>query len=143
MLFSRNSRILSNLQQYVDASKLNGEGYAGLNLIVMKPFPQMPDAQTVFNIWFQKAKERRDYVLLERYTIIVAGVEAELFAFSFTWNPNPYPGIYPLESPAVARRNFFNQGGLIWEISFFSYMSKAEEDEIHFKHILETIEFLD
>ena len=82
--------------------------------------------------------------LLERSTLTVAGIPAELIVYSYGYD-------YVRDSPSdpwvlllrIAREVYFDYNGLIWNIVIESDEDRAEVAKADFEHLLETFQILE
>jgi hypothetical protein len=82
--------------------------------------------------------------LLERSTITVAGIPAELVVYSYgydlVWEESSGSAVILLR---IAREVYFDYDGLIWNIVIESDEDRADVAEADFEHLLETFQILD
>ena len=88
-----------------------------------------------------KDRERDvEFELLERRSIMVAGVAGELVVFKDEWQM----GLWAKDMPAVGyfRWVYFDYGGLVWEIKSMAEEGLAERVAADIDHIIETFRIL-
>ncbi len=82
-----------------------------------------------------------DYQILERSSIIIAGIKGEKLISSYT--PDTYESDLKEPTLLINRKVYFDYNGFIWEISMISIEKVAEADEPGWEHLLETFRILD
>ena len=89
----------------------------------------------------------RDFEILDRSSVTIAGVEGEQVTFCYYAerklvgdSEGPF---FKLPATLIARCVYFDHNGFIWEIFMKSIEEVAEEDKVHFEHIIETFTILD
>jgi len=122
----------------VDDSKVP----SGVCLVYVKePSEETPNASAAQDDYLAYLANREDVNILEYSSAIVAGLEAKQVKFHHNIPTDPVRVKDPV--PAIARLLYFDYAGLIWEIYTSSTLSTAEENEVHFNHILEAFKILD
>jgi hypothetical protein len=94
--------------------------------------------------YYDEDDEEEPKRLLERSTITVAGIPAELIVYSYGYD-------YVRDSPSdpwvilirIAREVYFDYNGLIWKLAIESDEDRADVAEADFEHLLETFQILD
>jgi hypothetical protein len=96
---------------------------------------------------FASDEEYSDFEILDRSPVTIAGVAGEQVTFSyyFAETTPPCDGGPVLKLPAtlIVRCAYFECNGFVWEIFLQSTEGVADEDEVHFEHILETFTILE
>ena len=124
------------------------EGAAEFGVMVSETSNEYPDAQAELNQFIGIIQSPNsnaidsdyyDTALLERTTIIVDGINGEMIVWSCKWWPNYYVG--PAKD-AIMKDIYFDHGGLIWNIEFYSHLDKADQSKIDLDHILQTFKIL-
>jgi hypothetical protein len=119
------------------------EWYAIFAVDAVEPGHVLPDAKTAANYFLESLEGGNGRVLLERSSVTIDGVAGELFIVSCAqWLADDFYRGISQGIPALVRQVFFDHKDLIWDITFISHVDRAEEDEAHFKHLLETFKFL-
>jgi hypothetical protein len=86
----------------------------------------------------------KDYKLLERSQIYVAGIDGEQLIYYWDMGVPEYPeDPDPGPIPTVMRKVYFDYDNLIWELSIRSNQAIVEEANAIFEHMLETFQILD
>jgi hypothetical protein len=104
---------------------------------------------------FATSKNNRDFEIIDRSPVTIAGVVGERVEFSYCqFQSDPfieYEGPYvELPITSIVRYVCFDHDGFVWSIFLESWPiflesteGLAEEDGVHFEHILETFTILD
>jgi hypothetical protein len=97
---------------------------------------------------FATDENYRDFEVIDRSPVTIAGVAGEQVTFSYCFfesdpvmdDEGPH---FKLPITLIVRCAYFDHAGFIWEIFLQSTEGMVEEDEAHFEHILETFTILD
>jgi len=88
-----------------------------------------------------------DFKLIERSPIIIDGIEGERITYSLTLHAGSgyryFSGKEDEDTPIVHRAVFFERNDIIWQIVMTSYAEVSQNDERIFRHILESLDFLE
>jgi hypothetical protein len=94
--------------------------------------------------YYDEDAEEEPKRLLERSTITVAGISAELIVYSYgydhIWDESSGSAVILLR---IAREVYFDYDGLIWNLVIKSDEDRADVAEADFEHLLETFQILD
>jgi hypothetical protein len=130
-----------------------GSTYGYIKIIVEGVGITYPDAEAALedNLsgfaepdYYDEDAEEEPKRLLERSTITVAGIQAELIVYSYGYD-------YVRDSTSdswvilirIAREVYFDYDGLIWNLVIKSDEDRADVAEADFEHLLETFQILD
>ena len=106
-----------------------------------------PDAEAALEKTLLPFTEPEKYInpgnLLERSTITVAGVQAELIVYIREADLIPEAPASSLDIMKVTRVVYFDHNNLIWRIRIQSDEDRADQAKADFEHILETFKILD
>jgi hypothetical protein len=114
-------------------------------------FVDGPDAEAALEATiasFATDEHYSDFEILDRSSVTIAGVEGEQVTFSYYY-PEAIPSFddegpfFKLPLTFIVRCACFEYNGFIWEIRLQSTEGVADEDKVHFEHILETFAFPD
>lgn len=97
---------------------------------------------------FATNKNNRDFEIIDRSPVTIAGLVGERVEFSYChFRDDPfidYEGPYvELPITSIVRCAYFDHDGFVWAIFLKSTEGLAEEDKAHFEHILETFTILE
>jgi hypothetical protein len=138
---------------YTDVT-LNGPGVRyteGTNRTYIYIFIQatseaFPNAESSleYELTFNDGLPLKDYQLLERSQISVAGIDGEQIIYYWDMGVPEYPDDpEPEPIPTIMREVYFDYGNLIWTLSIRSNQAIVEEANAIFEHMLETFQILD
>jgi len=99
-----------------------------------------PDASAALEYSLSYWQDFRDFEILERSTVEIAGLQVEQVVF-FCQVAGRFYDSPPI--PSIDRELYFEYSGLIWKISISSRPEVVEADNVHFEHLLETFRILD
>jgi len=100
-----------------------------------------PDADTALEHHIQLYVEPEN--ILERSTISMAGISAELLVYFHEPELMPEAPSSSLDVIKVTRVVYFDYNDLLWEIEIESDEDRADVAEADFEHLLETFQILD
>jgi hypothetical protein len=106
----------------------------------------VPSAESALEdeLTFKSGLPLKDYQLMERSQISVAGIDGEQLIYYWDMGVPEYPDDpEPEPIPTIMRKVYFDYGNLIWTLSIRSNQAIVEEANAIFEHILETFKILD
>lgn len=117
---------------------------SSLHFMVGRSSSVLTDAKAVFEFISDINMRSQDYKVLERSSITITGIQCEQIIYSYTQSPDVYHKVgrqNPI--PKIAYEVYFDSEGIIWSICMSADMSRAEQTEIEFRHVLNTFKILE
>lgn len=127
----------------IDLSSTKYGWFVSMGVLVATDTGEPPTPSELLERDISRVRGDPDFQLLERSTVVIAGMEAEQATYSYQQIQRPVPDKPTTYVPVVQRHIYFSQAGRLWFLSAQVPQAVSDVGMVDFEHVVQTFKILE